>query len=70
MHILSQGAIFGELLLSEEKRAFTAVAGTDALVTVLSKASLEELLASVPAHIEKFHSAALESFSESGEGNR
>ncbi|MGA8753101.1 Crp/Fnr family transcriptional regulator, partial [Candidatus Deferrimicrobium sp.] len=35
VHILKEGAIFGELLLSEEQRAFSAVAGTDALVTVL-----------------------------------
>ena len=54
VHILKQGAIFGELLLSEEKRAFTAVAGTDALVTVLSKASLEELLGSIPAISKNF----------------
>src|SRR5512135_256385 len=29
LHILKQGAVFGELLLSEEKRAMTAVAATD-----------------------------------------
>ncbi len=54
VHILSQGAIFGELLLSEEKRAFTAVARTNALVTIISKASLEELLASIPAISKNF----------------
>jgi CRP/FNR family transcriptional regulator len=54
VHILKKGAIFGELLLSEEKRAFTAVAGTDAQVTVLSKGSLEELLASVPTISNNF----------------
>ena len=47
VHILKEGAIFGELLLSEEKRAFTAVAGTEALVTVLPKGSLVELLSSI-----------------------
>ena len=47
VHILKEGAIFGELLLSEEQRAFSAVAGTDALVTVLPKGSLVELLASI-----------------------
>jgi CRP-like cAMP-binding protein len=54
VHILKEGAIFGELLLSEENRAFTAVAGTDALVTVLSKGSLVELLASVPTISKNF----------------
>jgi CRP/FNR family transcriptional regulator len=47
VHILKEGEIFGELLLSEEQRAFTAVAGTDALVTVLSKGSLVELLTTI-----------------------
>ena len=35
-------------------RAFTAVAGTDALVTVLSKGSLVELLASIPTVSKNF----------------
>ena len=48
LHILKPGAIFGELLLSEERRALTTVAGTDVLVTVLSRGSLVELLSSVP----------------------
>ena len=54
VHILKEGAIFGELLLSEEQRAFTAVAGTDALVTVLSKGSLVELLAAIPTVSKNF----------------
>ena len=54
VHILKEGEIFGELLLSEEQRAFTAVAGTDALVTVLSKGSLLELLAVLPAISKNF----------------
>ncbi|MFA6148215.1 MAG: Crp/Fnr family transcriptional regulator [bacterium] len=54
VHILKEGAIFGELLLSEERRAFTAVAGTDALVTVLSKGTLVELLASIPTISKNF----------------
>ncbi|HLN91506.1 MAG TPA: Crp/Fnr family transcriptional regulator [Patescibacteria group bacterium] len=54
VHILKEGAIFGELLLSEEKRAFTAVAGTDALVTVLSKGSLVEILAAIPTVSKNF----------------
>jgi len=54
VHILKEGEIFGELLLSEEQRAFTAVAGTDALVTVLSKGSLMELLTAIPAVSKNF----------------
>ena len=54
VHILKHDAIFGELLLSEEKRAFTAVAGTDVRVTVLSKGSLGELLASTPTISKNF----------------
>lgn len=54
VHILREGAIFGELLLSEEQRAFTAVAGTDALVTVLPKGSLVELLTAIPTVSKNF----------------
>ena len=54
VHILKEGAIFGELLLSEEQRAFTAVTGTDALVTVLSKGSLVELLTAIPTVSRNF----------------
>src|SRR5512135_336919 len=54
VHILKEGAIFGELLLSEEQRAFTAVAGTDALVTVLSKGSFMELLTAIPTVSKNF----------------
>ena len=54
VHILKEGAIFGELLLSEEKRAFTAVAGTDALVTALPKGGLVELLSAIPTVSKNF----------------
>ena len=54
VHILKEGAIFGELLLAEEQRAFTAIAGTDALVTVLSKGSLVELLDAIPTVSKNF----------------
>ena len=54
VHILKQGAIFGELLLSEEKRFFTAVADTDVVVTVLSKGSLLELLTPIPTISKNF----------------
>jgi CRP/FNR family transcriptional regulator len=49
VHILKPGEIFGELLLSEEKRALTATAGSDVQVTVLSKGRLVELLSAIPA---------------------
>jgi len=54
VHILKEGAIFGELLLSEEMRFFTAIAATDTVVTVLPKGSLVELLASIPTVSKKF----------------
>jgi CRP/FNR family cyclic AMP-dependent transcriptional regulator len=54
VHILKEGAIFGELLLSEERRFFSAVAGTDALVTALPKGSLVELLTSIPTVAKNF----------------
>ena len=54
VHILKEGAIFGELLLSEGMRFFTAVASTDAVVTVLPKGSLVELLASIPTISKNF----------------
>jgi len=54
VHILKEGAIFGELLLSEEMRFFTAVAGTDAVVTVLPKGSMVELLTSIPTVSKNF----------------
>ena len=54
VHILKEGAIFGELLLSEEQRAFTAIASTDAMVTVLSKGSLVELLGAIPTVSKNF----------------
>lgn len=48
LHILSPGQIFGELLLSEKKRAFTAVAIEDVLVAVISEVAFAELLTSIP----------------------
>lgn len=48
LHILKPDEIFGELLLSEEKRAFTAIAVEDARVTVLSRESFLKLLSVVP----------------------
>jgi CRP-like cAMP-binding protein len=54
LHLLKPGAIFGELLLSEEKRVLTAVAGTDTMVTALSKENLLEMLASIPTISKNF----------------
>ena len=48
LHILKPDAVFGELLLSEESRALTAVAKTDVAVTAISRSNLEILLSSVP----------------------
>jgi CRP-like cAMP-binding protein len=49
LHILKPGEIFGELIFTEEARAFTAVAVTDVTVSLLSRADLIGLLAAVPA---------------------
>ncbi len=48
LHILKPDEVFGELLLSEEKRAFTAIATEDSLVTIVSQESLVQLLSAVP----------------------
>jgi len=48
LHILKPDEVFGELLLSEEQRLFTAVALEDSLVTVISKEAFVELLLAVP----------------------
>ncbi len=54
VHILSKGAVFGELLLSEEKREFTAVAGTEVRVSALSKRGLLEALDTIPGISRNF----------------
>lgn len=48
LHILKPDEVFGELLLSEEKRPFTAIATEDSLVTIISQESFVELLSAVP----------------------
>lgn len=48
LHILKPGEIFGELLLSREKRAFTALATEDTVVTVVSRESFQKLLSLIP----------------------
>ena len=54
LHLLPPGAVFGEILLSEQRRAFTALAETDAVVSVLPRHTLIQLLASVPAFSMNF----------------
>ena len=52
LHILKPDAIFGELLFSEERRALTAIAGTDVVVTVIPRKNFLEILRSVPVVAE------------------
>lgn len=48
LHILKPDEVFGELLLSEEKRPFTAIALEDSMVMIISKESFLKLLSVVP----------------------
>ncbi len=48
LQLLKPDMVFGELLLSEEQRAFTAVAATNAVVSVLPKENLLKILATIP----------------------
>lgn len=48
LHILRPGDVFGELVLIGKPRPFTAVALTEAGVSILSLARLQELLATSP----------------------
>jgi len=48
LQILKPGQLFGELLLSRERRAFTALAGEDSVVTVISRRNLKGLLSLFP----------------------
>jgi CRP/FNR family cyclic AMP-dependent transcriptional regulator len=54
LHILKPHEIFGELLFSEEKRALTAIADTDTIVTVIPREIFVEILRSVPLVAENF----------------
>jgi CRP/FNR family transcriptional regulator len=54
LHILKPDQMFGELLFSEEKRAFNAVASTDVLVTIIPRRTFEQILASFPAVARNF----------------
>lgn len=48
INILKPNTIFGELLLAEDKRAFTAVAETDCAVTMIPRRAFVEILSTVP----------------------
>lgn len=49
LHILRPGDVFGEVAVTEPMRPFTAVAVTDAVLSVLPRKSLCDLLAASPA---------------------
>lgn len=54
LHILPPGAIFGEILFSEDTRAFSALAGKGCVVSALPKAALSRLLPAIPAFSMNF----------------
>jgi CRP/FNR family transcriptional regulator len=54
LHILRPGDVFGELIVNEEKRPFTAVAVTDVTVAILKRKDLLDLLASHPPFSRNF----------------
>lgn len=54
LHLLKPDQLFGELLFSEEKRAFNAVANTEALVTIIPRQSFREILTRFPAVAHNF----------------
>ncbi len=54
LRILKPDEVFGELLLSEQTRPFSATAIEDALVTVVSRENFLKILAEVPAVMLNF----------------
>ncbi len=54
LHILREGELFGELLLSGLPRPFTAVAITEVGVSALSRSDLQEALVEVPEFARVF----------------
>ncbi len=54
LHLFKAGDVFGELILSEDRRAFSAVAATGVVATVISRKNFTDLLAAVPAVAENF----------------
>ncbi len=49
LHLLRPGDVFGEVAVTEPMRPFTAIAVTDAVLSILPRKSLDDLLASSPA---------------------
>ncbi len=54
LHLFKAGDVFGELILSEDRRAFSAVAATDVLATVISRRNFVQILSSAPVVAENF----------------
>lgn len=54
LRFLKPDQIFGELLFAEEKRAFDAVASTEALVTIIPRNNFRELLTRFPTVAQNF----------------
>lgn len=52
--LLRPGEVFGELLYSEERRCYTAIASEDAVVAVISRECFEEQIAAFPAFAMNF----------------
>lgn len=54
LHILRPGEIFGELIVNEARRPFTAVAMTDATVSILKRKDLLDLFSALPLFLRNF----------------
>ncbi len=54
LHILRPGEIFGELIIHETRRPFTAVAMTDVTVSILKRRDLLDLFSSLPLFLRNF----------------
>lgn len=54
LHILHEDDVFGELLLVEGKRPYTAIAITDVVVNALSRKGFLEVLSACPAFTENY----------------
>ncbi len=54
LHILRPGEIFGELIVDEARRPFTAVAMTDVTVSILKRKDLLDLFSSLPTFQRNF----------------
>jgi len=54
LHILRPGEIFGELIVNEARRSFSAVAMTDVTVSILKREDLLDLFSSLPLFLRNF----------------